>query len=235
VRCCSNRNAKAGCRSRRRRRPQGEGPGWARLNAEAGCRSRRRRRPQGEGPGWARLNAEAGCRSRRPQGEGPGWARLNAKAGCRSRRRRRPQGEGPGWARLNAEAGCRSRRRRRPRGRAQDGPDSIRLAFTAIPAYGAPQESARQSLCAQAHGGKSGLQRARCQVTPGGREPTESATERYRLSAAQAVPARVKWCGKSAPRWWQHQRHGKPHLEQDQIGKHAAHVGRTCGPHEASG
>jgi hypothetical protein len=76
-------------------------------------------------------------------------------------------------------------------------------------------------------GGKSGLRRIRCQVTPGGREPTESATERYRLSAAQAAPARVKWCGKSAPRGWQHQRHGKPHREQDQIGKHAAHVGRT--------
>src|SRR5271170_6605749 len=89
------------------------------------------------------------------------------------------------------------------------------------PAYGATQESARQSLCAQAHGGKSGLHRARCQVTPGGREPTESATERYRLSAAQAATVRVKWCGKSAPRGWQHQRHGKPHLEQGQIGKHA--------------
>ena len=96
-------------------------------------------------------------------------------------------------------------------------------------------ESARQSLCAQAHGGKSGLHRARCQVTPGGREPTESATERYRLSAAQAAPVRVKWCGKSAPRGWQHQRHGKPHLEQDQIGKQAAHVAAACGPHEASG
>ena len=92
------------------------------------------------------------------------------------------------------------------------------------------QESARQSLCAQAHGGKSGLHRARCQVTPGRREPTESATERYRLSAAQAAPVRVKWCGKSAPRGWQHQRHGKPHLEQDQIGKHAAPVGRTMWP-----
>src|SRR3981081_4205478 len=90
-----------------------------------------------------------------------------------------------------------------------------------------PQESARQSLCEQAHGGKSGLHRARCQVTPGGREPTESATERYRLSAAQAAPVRVKWCGKSAPRGWQHSWHGKPHLEQGQIGKHAAHVGRT--------
>ena len=97
------------------------------------------------------------------------------------------------------------------------------------------QESARQSLCAQAHGGKSGLHRARCQVTPGRREPTESATERYRLSAAQAAPVRVKWCGKSAPRGWQHQRHGKPHLEQDQIGKRAAQKAATCGPHGLPG
>ena len=96
-------------------------------------------------------------------------------------------------------------------------------------------ESARQSLCASHMEESPGSKGLRCQVTPGGREPTESATERYRLSAAQAVPVRVKWCGKSAPRWWQHQRHGKPHLEQDQIGKHAAPVGRTCGPHEASG
>ena len=53
-------------------------------------------------------------------------------------------------------------------------------------------------------GGKSGLRRTRCQVTPGGREPTESATERYRRRAGSqrcgAVQARVKWCGKSAPR-----------------------------------
>ena len=30
--------------------------------------------------------------------------------------------------------------------------------------------------------------------------------------------ARLKWCGKSAPRSWQQGRHGKPHREQDQIG-----------------
>ena len=30
--------------------------------------------------------------------------------------------------------------------------------------------------------------------------------------------ARVKRCGKSAPRDWQQERHGKPHREQDQIG-----------------
>ncbi len=40
-----------------------------------------------------------------------------------------------------------------------------------------PWKSARQSLFVFARGGKSGLQRARCQVTPGRREPTASATE----------------------------------------------------------
>src|SRR5690606_15354541 len=38
-------------------------------------------------------------------------------------------------------------------------------------------ESARQSRHSQECRGKSGLHRARCQVTPGRREPTESATE----------------------------------------------------------
>jgi len=37
-------------------------------------------------------------------------------------------------------------------------------------------ESARQSLNLVLRG-KSGLRRAECQVTPGGREPTESAAE----------------------------------------------------------
>jgi len=40
------------------------------------------------------------------------------------------------------------------------------------------RESARQSLFRTLRkGGKSGLRRAECQVTPGGREPTESAAE----------------------------------------------------------
>ncbi len=46
------------------------------------------------------------------------------------------------------------------------------------------------------------------------------------------ISVRVKWCGKSAPRWWQQQRHGKPHLEQDQIGEYlcAPRVHRTGVP-----
>ena len=37
---------------------------------------------------------------------------------------------------------------------------------------------AGQSLFLYREGGKSGLQRVECQVTPGGRKPTESAAER---------------------------------------------------------
>ena len=62
-------------------------------------------------------------------------------------------------------------------------------------------ESIGQSLPSQEGGGKSGLHRAECQVMPGRREPTESATENNRLSTS--VPVRVKRCGKSAPRGWQ--------------------------------
>lgn len=73
-------------------------------------------------------------------------------------------------------------------------------------------EFARQSLASA--GGKSGLHRARCRVTPGQRELTESATEKI----PPAVRVRVKWCGKSAPRGWQQAWQGKPHQEQVQIG-----------------
>ncbi len=38
----------------------------------------------------------------------------------------------------------------------------------------------------RAWGGKSGLQRAGCQVTPGGREPTASATEKIPPQSASA-------------------------------------------------
>ena len=78
---------------------------------------------------------------------------------------------------------------------------------------------ARQSLRAQARRGKSGLHRAGCRLTTGGREAMESATENIPPMAARADQARLKWRGKSSPRWWQHQRQGKPHPEQDQIGR----------------
>ena len=64
-----------------------------------------------------------------------------------------------------------------------------------------PRKSARQSLYRLRYGGKSGLHRAGCQVTPGRREPTESAAENIPPSLLAAM-VRVKWCGKSAPRCW---------------------------------
>ena len=58
-------------------------------------------------------------------------------------------------------------------------------------------ELTRQSLLFDRRG-KSGLLEARCQVIPGGREPTESAAE----SRPPTQSVRVKGCGKSAPRQW---------------------------------
>ena len=62
--------------------------------------------------------------------------------------------------------------------------------------------------------------RQRCRVTPGGGNPRESATENRppcnpRLRIARV---RVKRWGKSPPRDWQQDRHGKPHREQCRIG-----------------
>jgi hypothetical protein len=68
-----------------------------------------------------------------------------------------------------------------------------------------------------------GSTEARCRVTPGGGDPRESATENIPPSPCGplrgiAWAARVKWCGKSAPRRRQRRWQGKPHREQDQVG-----------------
>lgn len=73
---------------------------------------------------------------------------------------------------------------------------------------------------ASRYGGKSGLHRTGRQVTPGRRKPTDSATENKPPTLSSREPARVKRCGKSAPRGWQQARHGKPRPEQDQIEEH---------------
>ncbi len=62
-----------------------------------------------------------------------------------------------------------------------------------------------------------GSTETRCRLTAGGGDPRESATE-SRPPAAAWPPARVKGCGKSAPRLRRRSRHGKPHREQDRIG-----------------
>jgi hypothetical protein len=58
----------------------------------------------------------------------------------------------------------------------------------------------------------------RCRITSGGGNPRESATENEPLPRPQGGSARVKRCGKSAPRVRRRNRHGKPHREQDRIG-----------------
>src|SRR5690349_6062280 len=60
-------------------------------------------------------------------------------------------------------------------------------------------ELAWQSLRPQGRGGKSGLHRAGREITSRRREPTESATE-SKPPMLRKEQARVKGCGKSAPR-----------------------------------
>ena len=63
-----------------------------------------------------------------------------------------------------------------------------------------------------------GSTETRCRITSGGGDPRESATENRPPRGVALSAARVKRCGKSAPRDRQRKRHGKPHREQDQIG-----------------
>src|SRR5690606_15487520 len=60
-----------------------------------------------------------------------------------------------------------------------------------------------------------GSMETRCRLTAGGGDPRESATE---SKPPRFSVARVKGWGKSPPRDWQQERHGKPHREQDRIG-----------------
>ncbi len=60
----------------------------------------------------------------------------------------------------------------------------------------------------------------RCRVTPGGPGSPGSGKvpQRADRPLVFGLRARVKGCGKSAPRDRQRKRHGKPHREQDRIG-----------------
>ena len=81
-----------------------------------------------------------------------------------------------------------------------------------------------------------GSTETRCRVTPGGGDPRESATETHRLPASRKAgrAARVKWCGKSAPRRRQRRRQGKPHREQDQVGMAGRKAGGVSAPPSGS-
>ena len=81
----------------------------------------------------------------------------------------------------------------------------------------------RTSKSRKAAGEESpGSMETRCRLMAGGGDPRESATESKppRLVGLRAgdVAARVKGWGKSPPRDWQQERHGKPHREQNRIG-----------------
>ena len=65
-----------------------------------------------------------------------------------------------------------------------------------------------------------GSTETRCRVTPGGPGSPGSGKvpQRADRPLVFGLRARVKGCGKSAPRDRQRKRHGKPHPEQDRIG-----------------
>ena len=67
------------------------------------------------------------------------------------------------------------------------------------------------------------LRRGRPEEHSGGSTITRTAAKRSRACRAEAPEARrrvrVKWCGKSAPRFWQQKWQAKPRTEQDQIGR----------------
>src|SRR5437773_9659926 len=81
--------------------------------------------------------------------------------------------------------------------------------------------AAGQTAASRKRGGKSELRRAVRRVTPGQGNLKDSGTENIppRRSAQAQRWVRVKRCGKSAPRRWQHRWQAKPRTEQDQIGR----------------
>src|SRR5262245_50902598 len=91
----------------------------------------------------------------------------------------------------------------------------------------APDDRLRRSLAGARQGeggggggGKSELRRAVRRLTAGRGDPKESGTEKIPPTAGRkACRARVKRCGKSAPRRWQHRWQAKPRTEQGQIGE----------------
>ena len=91
---------------------------------------------------------------------------------------------------------------------------AIKLDPGGPPAYPGQRQSAGWPLPARAEESPGSMDQ-RCRITSGGGDPRESATEN---KPPHPDAARVKRCGKSAPREQQCERHGKPHREQDRIG-----------------
>jgi len=70
------------------------------------------------------------------------------------------------------------------------------------------------ALAFTSKGGKSGHHKAGCWITSRRRDATDSAAENRPPARKRLV--RVKWRGKSSPRFWRQKRLGKPHPVQDQ-------------------
>ena len=119
----------------------------------------------------------------------------------------------------------RGRRRQLDLGACRPHPYRVSVGRTAAP---------RQ--CRKAAGEESpGSMDKRCRITSGGgpfgASLRDSATENRppRLRSVLAA-VRVKRCGKSAPRFRQRRRHGKPHREQDRIGAAREQIPGLSGP-----
>ena len=101
------------------------------------------------------------------------------------------------------------------------------------------ERSLRGVALAAFRGGKSGLHRTRWWVTPTVRKDRESATENRPPMARLRDQARVKRCGKSAPRSWRQDWQGKPRREQDQAERRGCpsryHVRVGCTRRRATG
>ena len=82
-------------------------------------------------------------------------------------------------------------------------------------------------------GGKSGLHGntvpANCRRGRPQGKCHRKQTARTGTPSGKPLRARVKRCGKSAPRFWQQRRQGKPHREQDRIGAAGGCASRTQG------
>ena len=70
----------------------------------------------------------------------------------------------------------------------------------------------------EARGGKSGLHGSTVPGNARRGRPQGKCHRNIPPTPLSARAARVKWCGKSAPRCRQRRRQGKPHREQDQVG-----------------
>jgi hypothetical protein len=89
-----------------------------------------------------------------------------------------------------------------------------------LPCQSAGRPLSPASLCGDTTGdrGKSGLHGPTVAANGRRGRPQGKCHRNQTANGCFGSMARVKWCGKSAPRLWQQRWQGKPHREQDQIG-----------------